>query len=327
MRPWLTAALSLAACGGPFAAARKEGTSLAYAEFVARYPDHGKAALAARRAEALDWASAVTADDADAYSLYIVTHPTGPNIDEARARAEARAWDAAAADGSREALSDYMAAFPMGAHRGLVDAMMEDAWIAEARAIDSVDSWGRYLFRYPDGRYVEEARKRRDTLAWEATVRDATRTGYERYLREHPRGAHRTEARTWLESLALKELQPVLVIGASWRPERGRAADRKRLVDQVTRNLIEPLKRDFALRPLIIVDGSADQVREQVPLDGAGLGWLVVAVSGLWCGNRAAPARAWSAANRWPFCVWTVATPMSSLWHRIGRPQAMPRLR
>jgi hypothetical protein len=316
----LSALLFSSACGGPFAVARRDGSSAAYASFVARYPDHPKAAKAAARAESIDWASARAIDDADGYARYVATHPTGPNVAEARALADERAWAVATRANTLAAYHDYAATFPQGKYAADAKVRVDDVAMDQARLDDSVDSYGRYLFRYPDGRHVEEARARRDELAWGQTTAEASREAYLRYLQENPRGQHRDEAREWLQALAITSLQPVLRVGSSWRPIAARAADSRRLREQVELGLLADVRREVTVLPLIVESGTADDDPRASRVLDPGVGVLLIAVSeevgrdfepnghatdlpttmSIWAGATAAPLWTWTGKGSTP---------------------------
>jgi hypothetical protein len=269
------------ACGGPFAEARREGTSAAYGSFVANHPDHGKVPKAIELAEQADWASTTAADTSSAYAMYVVTHPTGPHVAEARARGEARQWAEAQVENTLVAYADYISAYPQGVHRQAADDASEDITAEEVRLNDSVEGWGRYLFRYPEGRYVEEARARRDALAWGAAQAANDRAAYEFYLSQNPNGEHRQESRDWLGSLAISTLQPVLVLGDTWRPVSQQRADRDRLAKALERTLLRDLKTRFEVRPLRVEDAVGGDRAHPADRHGRepGVGLLVVEVS------------------------------------------------
>lgn len=267
-----------AACGGPFAEARREGTSAAYASFVANHPTHPRAPKAAQRAEALDWEAAVTADNAAGYARYAITHPGGPHAEEARTLGELRSWSEAKGEGTLVALSAYVAEYPNGVHHQDALFAIEDIALDEARFNNSVESWGRYLFRYPEGRFTEEARTRRDEVAWEATTLANSREAYESYLAKHSQGEHRQEAREWLASLAFSTIQPVLILRSTWRPVNRQSSDRSRRARALD-GLLGDLKSLFTVRPLIVEDGEPDGHPADRHGRELGVGLLVVELS------------------------------------------------
>jgi hypothetical protein len=275
----LLLAFTLAACGGPFAAARKEGTADAYRGFIASNPNHPKVGTATVRAEQLDWEGALKADTSSAYALYVVGHPSGPHVDEARQRGDDKGWEEALRDRQLASFQAYLAAYPEGAHATEAANAIEDLVVEEARYADSVDAWGRYMFRYPEGRYIDEARAKRDARGWAVAKEKNSRFGYEAYLRNHPNGEHRQEARDWLYSLAVQTLKPVVVVGSTWRPEWAARADRAGLQRQLDTGLLTDLKTRFTLLPTVV----EDEVVGEHPADRhgrePGVGLLVVAVS------------------------------------------------
>jgi hypothetical protein len=284
MRTTLTLLLfttGLTACGGPFAVARREGTADAYKRFVANHPQHAKVPKAVKRAEALDWEGAVAADTSTAYALYVVAHPTGEHVAEARERGDGRAWSEAREEGTLAAYQGYLSAYPEGAHATDATHAIEDLVVEEARYADSVEAWGRYMFRYPEGRYIDEARAKRDARGWETAQQGNSRVAYEAYLTQHPNGEHRQEARDWLASLAVHTLQPVLVIGTTWRPEWARRGDRARLQRAFERGLLADAKTRFAMRPVVVEDAVTGDLAHPADRHGRepGVGLFVVEVS------------------------------------------------
>ena len=277
--PLLIVSLALPACGGPFATARREGTSDAYKRFVANYPDHHKAPKAAQRAEEMDWGAALKGDTASGYALFVVAHPTSDKVAEARQRGDERAWAEARQNGELAAYQGYVQAYPEGGHVQDAEHAIEDLVVEEARYADSVESWGRYMFRYPEGRYIQEAREKRDERGWEAAVKGNSKASYETYLRQHPNGEHRQEARNWLSSLAIATLQPVLVVGSTWRPTWAHRSDRARLQRNLQEGLLNDIKSGVPLRSVLVEDA----VPNEHPADRhgrePGVGLFVVEVS------------------------------------------------
>jgi len=252
----LVVSFVLPGCAGKaWREARRTNTSEAYAAFVARQPEHPKVSKARLRAEDLDWDTSLAADTADAYAMFIATHPASPRVPEARVLAEQRAWVEAKADGSIGALEGYLARFGTGGeHEAEAQTLIEKAWYDRAATDDSVESWSRYLVRYPAGAFLTEARERRDLLGWNLTVETGTREAYENYLRRFPRGEHRDAARAWLASLRVHTLQPVLVYRRTWRPDSRRRWDRAVYQRDLERGLLYDLARSFTIRPVIVED-------------------------------------------------------------------------
>jgi len=284
MRTFLSLLLfttGLTACGGPFAVARREGTADAYKRFVANHPQHPKVPKAVARSEVLDWEGAVVTDTSSAYALYVVAHPSGEHVAEARERGEARAWLEARDEGTLAAYQGYLTAYPKGVHAADATQSIEDQVVEEARYADSVESWGRYMFRYPEGRYIDEARSKRDERGWEDANQNPSRVAYEAYLTQHPNGEHRQEARDWLASLAIETLQPVLVVGTTWRPTWARRGDRSRLQREFERGLLTDAKTRFQMRPLIVEDAVFGDLAHPADRHGRepGVGLFVVEVS------------------------------------------------
>ncbi len=284
MRTFLSLLLfvtGLSACGGPFAAARREGTADAYKRFVANHPQHRNVPKAVARSEELDWEGAVTTNTSSAYALYVVAHPSGEHVAEARERGDARAWMEARDEGTLAAFQGYLTAYPTGVHAAEAAQSIEDEVVEVARYTDSVESWGRYMFRYPEGRYIDEARSKRDERGWEDAKEGLSRLSYEAYLTQHPNGEHRQDARDWLASLAIQTLQPVLVIGTTWRPAWARRGDRSRMQRELERGLLADAKTRFQVRPLLVEDAVTGDLAHPADRHGRepGVGLFVIEVS------------------------------------------------
>lgn len=81
-----------------------------------------------------------------------------------------------------------------------------------AQAADSVESYGRFLERHPEGQLAAEARTRISQLTeerdWKRAVQIDTASAYERFLVQHPNGRWAQEARIRAETFVLSDTLP-----------------------------------------------------------------------------------------------------------------------
>ena len=135
---------------------------------------------------------------------------------------------------------------------------------AETGQGDSAEGLRRYLSRFPDGLYAEEARDRLQRLegaqreaaraadreAWDAARTTDTIAAYERYLSDQPTGAFRETAAARLRALETAEVDAGAVA-------RAQAAEAQ-IANPITRLLVERRLQQLGQRPGT-VDGQFDE--------------------------------------------------------------------
>jgi hypothetical protein len=81
-----------------------------------------------------------------------------------------------------------------------------------AQSADSIESYGRFLSRHPEGQLAAEARTRIAQLTeerdWKRAMQIDTASGYERFLAQHPSGRWAQEARIRAETFVLSDTLP-----------------------------------------------------------------------------------------------------------------------
>lgn len=81
----------------------------------------------------------------------------------------------------------------------------EESDFAQAQSSDTVVSYEEYLGRYPDGRYVAQARERRDFLRYRSAVEANTIAAFEDCLRHSGAGVWKQQAWTRLEEMMYRD--------------------------------------------------------------------------------------------------------------------------
>lgn len=81
-----------------------------------------------------------------------------------------------------------------------------------AEAADTVEAYGEFLGKHPEGELAAKARQRRDQLAeerdWQKTGSADTLEAYQGFLSRHPQGKWADEARIRIESFSVAESPP-----------------------------------------------------------------------------------------------------------------------
>lgn len=81
-----------------------------------------------------------------------------------------------------------------------------------AQAADTIESYGRFLEKHPEGQLAADARARVRQLAedrdWKRATQVDTASAYERFLAQHPNGRWSQEARIRAETFMLSEGVP-----------------------------------------------------------------------------------------------------------------------
>ncbi len=146
--------------------------------------------------EAEDFAAAGEQGTTDAWQSFLDKYPAGPNADAARAAFDALlVRKAESATGNTEEIEVLFkqARTAPGADKlfGLWD---EAAW-RQAKTMDTIESFRKYLLYFPGGKHTAEARAGTEEVVWRLCRQKGDRQSCEEYLNEYPAGAHAQEAR------------------------------------------------------------------------------------------------------------------------------------
>ncbi len=255
--PLLAALLSVGCADRDWRAAVDAHTAAAYSTYARVHPGTGRAATAARRAEALAWEEAVRANTSRAFEGFRSAYPASTLAADAAARAEDRGWAEAEATADVAGYAQFLARYPRSPRAPEAGSRIEALVWAGATGDDTEASYGRYLLRYPDGPHAAEAAARREELAWIAATLADTPAAYRSFLDAHEGGAHTDAARAWLDAVRVSRLRPVVVLARTWRPAEERPAILGRYREAVESWLAEGLGRDFGTEPLALVDAEA----------------------------------------------------------------------
>lgn len=90
--------------------------------------------------------------------------------------------------------------------------------------MDKRTAYEKYLTRFPDGYYVEEAKAKLDSfiaddIAWEFVVEASTEKAFQKYLEKYPNGTHSLKASEELISLQKKQPPPPPPTSTSYKPK------------------------------------------------------------------------------------------------------------
>ena len=152
--------------------------------------------------------------------LITLIRPTAEEIEE-------RAWKEAEGQNTQEAYEAYLAQYPEGAFADKANAQIEElkkytadneAW-KKAGQKDRKSAYHEYLDAFPEGLHAKEAKKRIDEIRaaekkaaaekkkkqdesdWAYAKRKHSISAYQNYLKKHPDGRYRSEARKRLQKL------------------------------------------------------------------------------------------------------------------------------
>ena len=202
----------------------------------------GKLKEIAQKREAASWGEALQLDNIGSYERYLVEWPSGRFADPAQARIEQLEVQK-----RQEELEAQ--------RRAEAEARRETASWREAERLANVDSYQRYLAKWPSGRFVAtaqarieqleaqrkaaaEARRkaeaeatRREAANWSEAERLDNIASYDRYLAKWPRGRFAATAREKIEKIKarmrLQELEYQRIAEAEAR-RKAEAADRRK---------------------------------------------------------------------------------------------------
>lgn len=194
------------------------GTSAHWKTYVEQFFDSSRVAEARERlAEATAYEVAIKRDDVAGWDAYLEAHPSSYRFEDATARRIA-AWrrevesalQAAHKSGKAEGYRAFLAKFPGTEQTREVERRIEELDAYErANAAADIDALSAFLDRWPSSDRAAAARARRDELqrikaekeAFERAAAVNTPAEWQRFLAEHPGGAHASQAGAELKRL------------------------------------------------------------------------------------------------------------------------------
>ncbi len=153
-----------------------------------------------------DYEAAKTADTLEAWEAFLKAYPTGTHAQGAREAHDARLLvqaERSARDADR--LETLFARCRTSAASERVFALWDDALWGAAESSKTLDTYRRYLTRFPTGRHHQDARAALEEAMWRECQAAGTREALAAYLKEYPSGKHVKEANQGLEDREFAE--------------------------------------------------------------------------------------------------------------------------
>ncbi len=144
----------------------------------------------AEEIEARIWKDAETQNTREAYETYLSQYPEGTFAEKAKAQieelkkyaADNDAWDKARKKDRKSAYHEYLDAFPEGQHAKDAKKRIEEIRAAEKKA-------------------AAEKKKKADENDWAYAKRKHSVAAYQNYLKKHPNGRYRSEAKKRIQKI------------------------------------------------------------------------------------------------------------------------------
>jgi len=83
----------------------------------------------------------------------------------------------------------------------VIPAMSESSAWDQAIEVNTVESYNKYLTKYPEGKYLENAKTALEEIQWQNAVKADDINYYNAYIRNYPKGKHSDEAKTAIEEI------------------------------------------------------------------------------------------------------------------------------
>ncbi len=208
-------------------------TPEAYAAWLNDHPDDARSPLAEERIDTLAWTRAEVTNDVVAYQNYLLAQPDGRWRSFARIRVEALDHAAALADGSTLALETFLVRHPRGPLADEIRGVLDRQHYGTAAVSNTSGAYGGYLSQNPTGAFVVDARAERERATWEEATQTDTVQAWRAFIERFPDSTRASLAAERMSELRFSDVEIVVWLRSSWRPEEGRERAMMRLAQMV----------------------------------------------------------------------------------------------
>lgn len=126
-----------------------------------------------------------------------------PRLSQVRAIMEPLLFDWAVKTNTIDSYEKYLTKYPKGFHSEEIGNFLDGGLFEKSRIDNSLESYDAYLKRYPNGKHVSEVKTAMEPLMFENASKNDWYTDYEAYLEKYPNGKFAEKAKeriSWLKS-------------------------------------------------------------------------------------------------------------------------------
>jgi hypothetical protein len=165
----------------------------------------GRASLASRERERLDFESAQRTNTVDALAGFLRDHPNGDFADRAKTQIETLQFQQAQATASEPDLERF-AQHPGGVYAEQARKQIEKIHFASATKTGTEDAFELFLQRHPSGQYTANAKTALVELQFASASRTNTAQAYREFIKRNPESLRTGDATAALEKAMVKEI-------------------------------------------------------------------------------------------------------------------------
>ncbi|NVI97148.1 HEAT repeat domain-containing protein [Myxococcus sp. AM009] len=193
----------------PYDRAAKKDTIDGYRAFLREYPTHADTDAAEARLEELEFEEAKRLHTVIAYKRFLEAYPDASQARTAKTLLEGLRFNGAKETDSVAGWRQFLQEHPEGVQREEAKRLLAEAEARELATTEDPRKLAEYLRASPDDPRRQDVEARLDDQSF-AQAKASGATKLFAYLKEHPAGAHREEARVLLLQL---EVEGLLVSG------------------------------------------------------------------------------------------------------------------
>ncbi len=193
----------------PYDRAARTDTIDAYRAFLRQYPTHQDADAAEARLEELEFEEAKRLHTVIAYKRFLEAYPDAAQMRTVKMLLEGLRFNTAKETNTVAGWRQFLQEHPDGAQRDEAKRLLAEAEVRELATTEDPRKLAEYLRKSPDDPHRQDVEARLDSQSF-AQARESGAAKLFAYLKDHPAGAHREEARVLLLGL---EVEGLLVSG------------------------------------------------------------------------------------------------------------------
>jgi len=162
-------------------------------DYLSRYRDGAHKQQVKIKMEPCLFDEALRTNKLDTYFKYLEEYPDGHHDSEVRKRVDALVFKTLDEKENFSSFDRYLRLSPK--NKDVLLAHMEPLMFDWAKRVNTVESYDKYLSRYPDGAHLKEVQARMDPVLFKKAEEEDWYSTYEEYIEKYPNGQNVQKAR------------------------------------------------------------------------------------------------------------------------------------